>query len=114
MRQIYGVRRCIKAKLLCTFVSMKNPVILSDRASNAVRRIVTKTQETSLIGGEEVRKVIINHIKGLAINPEADSRKAKFDRLDGNYRSLLVWDYRIYYKIEESRVVVLDIILEKK
>lgn len=93
---------------------MKNPVILSDRAANTIRRIVTRTQETSLIGGEEVREAIFNRLKSLSLHPETDSRKAKFDRLDGNYRSLLLWDYRIYYKVEEDRVVVLDVILEKK
>lgn len=93
---------------------MKTPVILSDRAASAVRRIVQRTQETSLIGAEEVREVIINRLKRLSLNPEADSRKAKFDRLDGNYRSIVVWDYRIYYKIEEKRIVVLDFMLEKK
>lgn len=93
---------------------MKHAVILSDRAASSVRRIVAKTQETSLIGGEEVRKVIIDRLKSLSLHPEADSRKAKFDRLEGNYRSILVWDYRVYYKVEEARVVVLDLILDKK
>jgi plasmid stabilization system protein ParE len=99
---------------LRTFAAMKRPVILSDRAANAVKRIVARTQETSLIGAEEVREVIINRLKGLASNPETGSRKAKFDRLDGDYRSIVVWDYRIYYKIEEKRIVVLDFMLEKK
>jgi plasmid stabilization system protein ParE len=68
---------------------------------------------TSLIGGEDARIAIINRIKRLGLNPEAGSRKAEFKLLEGDYRSVEVWDYRIYYKVESKRVVVLDIFIDK-
>ncbi len=94
---------------------MKREVIITDRAANAIRRIVTYTKQSSLIGGEDAKSALMNRIRLLGINPEeASSRKAKFSKLEGNYRSVKVWDYRIYYKAEDDRVIVLDIIVDLK
>lgn len=88
-------------------------VIISDRAFSSFRRIIDHVQSTSLIGAEDARTVVLNRIRKLGSNPTQQSRKAKFFNLEGDYRSVLAWNYRIYFKIEEKRVVVLDIILDK-
>ena len=93
---------------------MKYEVIITDRAANAIRRIVEHTQQTSLIGGEDAKDALLHRIRRLGINPEEGSRKANFQKLEGNYRSVLAWDYRIYYKVEETRVIVLDVIVDLK
>lgn len=88
-------------------------MIISDRAFNSFRRIIDNVQSTSLIGAEDARTVVLNRIRKLAFNPTQQSRKAKFFNLEGDYRSVLAWNYRIYYKVEEKRVIVLDVILDK-
>ncbi len=88
-------------------------VIITDRAYNSFRRILDVVRSTSLIGAEDARVVVLNRMKKLASNPEIQSRKAKFFNLEGDYRSVLAWNYRIYYKLEEKRVIVLDVILDK-
>lgn len=94
---------------------MKYKVIIADRAVSSLRRIVSNLKRVSLIGGEDAREALMHRIKRLSVNPEAGSRKAKFEKLKGDFRSLVVWgDYRIYYKVEEDRVIVLDVILDKE
>ena len=92
---------------------MKYKVIISDRAVSSLRRIVKSLKKISLIGGEDVRAALLQRIKRLSMNPTAESRKANFEKLEGEYRSIVVLgDYRIYFKIEDGRVIVLDIIMD--
>ena len=44
--------------------------------------------------------------------PLADARKAKFDTVAENIWSVLAHNHRIYYLVEERRVIVLDVILD--
>lgn len=88
-------------------------IIFSDRATNSFRRLLESVKSTSLIGAEDTREMILQVIRKLAANPTQQARKAKFFSLDGDFRSVLAWNYRVYYKIEEKRVVILDIILDK-
>lgn len=92
----------------------KYDVVISDKATGTLHRIIDQLKSTSLIGAEDARTQIINRIKKLCVNPMANSRQANFQTIDGNIRSALAWNYRIYYLIEDSRIVVLDIILDKE
>lgn len=89
-------------------------VILCERAVESLKNLLDSVRSTSLIGAEDARTVLVQRIKKLAANPLLQSRKAKFYSLDGDFRSVLAWNYRIYYKIEDHDVIVLDIILDKK
>lgn len=88
-------------------------IVFCDRSVNAFRRVLENVKSTSLIGAEEARGVILQVIRRLSSNPIQNARKAKFFSLEGDYYSILAWNYRIYYKVEEKRVIVLDIILDK-
>ncbi|MFT4679246.1 MAG: mRNA-degrading endonuclease RelE of RelBE toxin-antitoxin system [Flavobacteriales bacterium] len=87
---------------------------MSDRAVSSLHRIVMSLKSVSLIGGEDARTAVVHRIKKLTNNPAKGCRKANFEKLAGEYYSLLIWDYRVYFKIEESRVVVLEIIVDKE
>jgi plasmid stabilization system protein ParE len=54
----------------------------------------------------------LDEIRKLASNPDRNTRPAKFEKLRGDYRSVLVWNYRVYFKVEEERISILDIILD--
>lgn len=88
----------------------KTKVIITDRATASFKRIIGDLKEISLIGGEDARAAILNRIRKIGVNPMANSDKANFARLDGEYRKADVWDYRIYYKVEDTQAIVLDII----
>ncbi len=77
-----------------------------------MKRIISKHQRNGYLGADKAKEAIISKIKRLAINPEKESRVAKFGRLEGDYRSVLAWDYRIYYKIADQEILVLDIFLD--
>lgn len=92
----------------------KRQVIITDRAYNAFRRIVRQVKSTSLIGAEDARTAILNRIRKICANPANDSRPADFATIPGEFRSALAWNYRIYYKVEEGKVILLDIILDEQ
>lgn len=77
-----------------------------------MKRIISKHQRNGYLGADKAKEAIVNRVKKLGVNAERDSRVAKFGRLDGDYRSVLAWDYRIYYRIDELEIKVLDIFLD--
>ena len=91
----------------------KRKVIIADRASNSLKRIISKLQINGYLGADKAKEAMIKRIRILANNPERQSRVAKFGRLNGDIRSVLAWNYRIYYLIEEEEIKVLDIFLDK-
>lgn len=97
----------------CDLVQVNRNVIIADRAVTAMHRIVNHLQGDSLIGAEKAKDAMLARIRSLARNATpADARKARFDTLPGDIRSILAHNHRIYYLVEESRVVVLDVILD--
>tara|TARA_X000000950_G_C13483087_1_gene484600 strand:- start:210 stop:563 length:354 start_codon:yes stop_codon:yes gene_type:complete len=92
---------------------VQRDVILADRATTAIERIIRQLQGASLIGAERAKDEIVNRIRGLASNAmPADARKARFDSIADDIWSVLAHNHRIYYLVEERRVVVLDVILD--
>ncbi len=92
---------------------MKNrKIIISDRAVNSLKRIVAKHQQNGFLGADKAKEAILSRLRRLTVNAEKDSRKAKFGSLDGDYRSVLAWNYRIYYRLEDEEIHVLDIFLD--
>jgi len=90
----------------------KRKVIISDRAANSMKRIIDKHQRNGFLGADKAKDALIKKMRRLSTNAEAKSRVAKFGRMEGDYRSVLAWNYRIYYKIEETEVKVLDVFME--
>lgn len=88
-------------------------VIIADRAVTAMERIVRNMQGASLIGAERAKEGILARLRALSGNAMPnDARKARFDNIPGDIRSVLAQNHRIYYLIEEERVVILDVILD--
>lgn len=77
-----------------------------------MKRIISKHQRNGYLGADKAKEAIISRIRKLATNPEKDSRLAKFGRLEGDIRSVLAWNYRIYYIICPDEIKVLDIFLD--
>jgi len=78
-----------------------------------MERIIRRLQGASLIGAEKAKDEMLSRIRSLSRNATpGDSRKAKFDSIPGDIRSVLAHNHRIYYLIEENRLVILDVILD--
>lgn len=93
--------------------SVNRNVVIADRAVTAMERIVQHLQGASLIGAEKSKDEMLAKIRSLGRNATpSDARKAKFESIPGDIRSVLTHNYRIYYLIEAQRVVVLDVILD--
>ncbi len=92
---------------------MQRDVILADRATTSIERIIRQLQGASLIGAERAKDEMIARIRSLGSNAmPADARKAKFDTVAKDIWSVLAHNHRIYYLVEERRVIVLDVILD--
>ena len=88
-------------------------VIIADRAVTAMERIIKQLQGASLIGAEKAKDEMLGRIRTLGRNAmPADARKARFDTIPGDIFSILAHNHRIYYLVEDARVVVLDVILD--
>lgn len=88
-------------------------VIIADRAVNAMERIIRHLQGASLIGAEKAKDEMLSRIRDLGRNAApGDSRKARFDSVSGDIRSVLAHNHRIYYLVEDQRISVLDVILD--
>jgi len=92
----------------------RKKIAVSDNASNSFRRIILNHKKVSLIGGEDAREAILQGIRRIGLNPMAVSESVDFGRVQGEYRLAKVWDCLVLYKVEEKRVIILDIILKAK
>lgn len=92
---------------------MQRDVILADRATTSIERIIRHLQGSSLVGAERAKDEIISRIRNLGANAmPGDARKAKFEAIADDIWSVLANNHRIYYLVEERRVVILDVILD--
>ena len=79
----------------------------------AMERITHHLQGASLIGAEKSKDEILSVIRSLGRHAAPNgSRKARFDAEFGDVRSVLAHNHRIYYLVEEARIVILDVILD--
>ena len=79
----------------------------------AMERIILPLHGASLIGAEKSKDEILSVIRSLGRHAAPNgSRKARFDAEFGDVRSVLAHNHRIYYLVEEARIVILDVILD--
>lgn len=90
----------------------KRKVIISDKAANSIKRIVEKLKMNGYLGADKAKDEIISTLRKLSHHPERNSRVAKFGSLEGEYRSVLAWNYRIYYRIDTDQINVMDVFLD--
>lgn len=78
-----------------------------------MERIIRHLQGASLIGAEKAKDEMLSRIRDLGRNAApGDARKARFHEISGDIRSVLAHNHRIYYMIEQQRIVILDVILD--
>jgi hypothetical protein len=84
------------------------------KGEEAFRNIVLNMQEVSLIAAERVRSRILHRIHLIHHHPLQSSKKIEFRDLKGHFRVAEALNYRIYYLVEEDKIVLMDILMDKE
>ncbi len=82
-------------------------------AVKSFKEIIAHTQETSLIAAEKLRAKIFHKLRSIRHHPEQGSKAVIFDGLQGNFRLATALHVKIYFKVEETRMVILEMVLDK-
>ncbi|MFZ4784336.1 MAG: hypothetical protein ACOYLH_02595 [Flavobacteriales bacterium] len=85
-------------------------MVFTAEAVNAFREIVANTQEISLIAAEKLRAKIFHRLHLIQHHPIQSSRQIDI-ALEGHFRLTTADNIKIYYKVEEGRTVILDLLV---
>lgn len=86
----------------------------TSKAHDAFREVVLHMQEVSLIAAERVRARILHRIHLIHHHPLQSSKKVEFKGLNGHFRMADVLNYRLFYLVEEDRIILMDILMDKE
>ena len=87
-------------------------MIFTSQSVEAFREIIGNTQEVSLIAAEKLRAKIFHKLHLIQHHPIQGSKTLNVG-IDGNFRITTALSVKIYYKVEENRTVVLDMLIDK-
>jgi plasmid stabilization system protein ParE len=88
-------------------------MIFTSQAVQAFRDIIGNTQEVSLIAAEKLRAKIFHKLHLIQHHPIQGSKAINIG-VDGNFRLTTALNVKIYYKVEENRTVILDLLIDKE
>lgn len=88
-------------------------MIFTSQAVEAFRDIIGNTQEVSLIAAEKLRAKIFHKLHLIQHHPIQGS-KSVIISAEGNFRLTTAMNVKIYYKVEENRTVILDLLIDKE
>jgi plasmid stabilization system protein ParE len=88
-------------------------MIFTSQAVEAFREIIGNTQEVSLIAAEKLRAKIFHKLHLIQHHPIQGSKTLNIG-VDGNFRLTTALGVKIYYKVEENRTVILDMLIDKE
>ena len=71
-------------------------------------------QQVSLLSAEKVRTKILHKLHLIEHKPMQSSRQVELAGLEDHIRMATVLNYKIYYKLENDSVYVLDILMDKE
>jgi len=77
-------------------------------------QIIMDMQQVSLLSAEKVRKRIIHKLHLIQHQPMQSSKEVTMSGLKGHYRSASVLNFKIFYMVEENRICVVDILMDKE
>jgi plasmid stabilization system protein ParE len=87
-------------------------MIFTSQAVEAFRDIIGNTQEVSLIAAEKLRAKIFHKLHLIQHHPIQGSKSINVG-IDGNFRLTTALNVKIYYKVEENRTIILDLLIDK-
>ena len=91
---------------------MAYEIAVAPQAAQAFKELIEAAQAVSLVGAEHARRSVLNCLQELALNPFGQTRKAQFNGMPGDVRSVQVLEYRIYFLVQIERIIVLDCFID--
>ncbi len=85
-------------------------VIIPPSAKESLKEIVDYIKLDSPSAAKSVRIKLLELAKSLSVSPERFSKEVFLKSLNGNYRSVVLWHYKIVYKVQENEVLILRFI----
>ncbi len=82
-------------------------------ASESLQRMIQQVQEVSLLSAEKLRARIFHKLHLIHHHPTQGSKKMELPHLNGHIRQASVLNYKIYFKLEAQRIIVLEMLLDK-
>lgn len=90
----------------------KFELVISERAADAFHAAFNWAKEASLIGAEGLRAAWVTRLHKLGADPLVESRREDGAQLPGELRSASVMSHRIYFLVQATRVIVLDVVVD--
>lgn len=90
----------------------KFELVVSEHAADAFHAAFNWAKEASLIGAESWRSAWLAKLHKLGSDPFVDSRREDGAQLPGELRSAEVHAHRIFYLVQATRIVVLDVVVD--
>ena len=88
----------------------RDKVVISKKAQESIKEIFNYVQrDSSLNTAQKVKTRIIERCKNLK-GFSGYSKERYLDELEGEYRSVTVWDYNIIYRVTTNNIRVLNVI----
>ena len=88
----------------------REKVIISRKAQESIKRIFNHVKrESSLETAQRVKFTVINECKNLK-EFAGYSKERYLENLEGDFRSVTVWDYNIIYSLMPKTVRILNVI----
>jgi plasmid stabilization system protein ParE len=82
-------------------------------AAQAFRSCIEKIQQVSLIAAERTRNKMLHQLRALQHHPLQGSKKVEVGTGESQVRVAALMQYKVYYKVEDQRVIVLDFLLDQ-
>lgn len=97
------------------YLRIMNPheVVFSATAKQSFEELFAHTQESSLISAEKMRAKVFHKIHQIKHHPLQGSKSMIVPGVEGNFRLATALNVKIYYKVEEGRVLILELLLDK-
>jgi len=91
-------------------VNKKMEVIWDDEAKKSLRNIYYYIKDNQSIEvAKKVRDRIVSQTNTLNIFPEKFEREHNLEDEVGNFRSMVIWSYKIIYEVTAQAIYILDI-----
>ncbi len=91
-------------------VNKKMEIIWDDEAKKSLRNIYYYIKDNQSIEvAKKVRDRIVSQAKTLNNFPEKFEKEHNLEDEVGNFRSMIIWSYKIIYEVTEKAIYILDI-----
>jgi hypothetical protein len=87
-------------------------VVITKQATDILHQTINDLQSVSLLSADKVRSKFFHKFHQIQHDPLQSSKVVELQGMQGHFRVTTVLNHKIYFKVEEEKIIVLDILLE--